>query len=456
MKHIFFLVLSTVLLTLGCGNNKSNQQQRNFSGFGGFNGSRITSVETSPVELGTIAKQVRSYGNVKAQDVVAVTPQTSNRITKIYVDLGDEVEQGQLLAKIYDATFRDQLKQAQAQLEQSKIALEIDSTQLDRQKQLLVKDLISAVEYDNAVASYRTSLAQYESAKASLTQAQENFNNTEVRSPVWGVVIARNLEEGDIASAGQTLFEIANTTGYESRIYLPVQDWQQVKVGQEVNLRVSNETEASTKGVVSRKSPQLDATTGLGEVVITLNEIGPSIYPGVLTENIITISSKNNAVVIPRSTLVEKVQTLIEPESNTIQLQRSYAVFVSKGDSVVERRELELGIEQGDKIEVLRGLRPGEHIVVTGQQGLEDGSSIRVATGENFASPQKSIKESDQPQLSGQPGPPPQGPNRFGNLSEAERTSLREKTKNMSPAERREFMQNYFNKQSADSTSSKR
>jgi RND family efflux transporter MFP subunit len=381
---------------------------------------------------------------VKAQDLVSVSPQVSNRLTDIYVDLGDTVEAGQLMAKIYDKTFRDQLSQAQAQLAQSRIALRRDSAQFERQRQLLEMDLVSDSEYEIALATYRNTMAQLESARASLTQAQENFNFTEVRAPVNGVVVSRSLEEGDLAPSGQTLFELASDSGFETRIFLPVQDWRSVRIGQSVQLRVSNEASVSATGIVSRKSPQLDPTTGLGEVVITLTQVGGSIYSGVLAENLINIQTNDNAVVIPRSALVEVVETVVNPESNTIELERSYSVFVSKGDSVAERRILELGIEQGDRIEVLSGLRPGDNIVITGQQGLEEGGRISVASGalfqtaeqntiqpegtsaENRATEQRSMQRS-----SGANGNP------FANLTEEQREKLR----TMNPEERRAFIQ---------------
>jgi len=434
------IALCATFLIIGCGGSDENAnpaQNARFSGWGGgAAGGRVTSVETETITRQPIADQVRSFGTVKAQDVVAITPQVSNRITKLHVDLGDTVRQGQLLAKIYDATFKDQLQQAKAQLEQSKVAISRDSTQFARQEKLLESNAISQAEFDDAFATYRNSLSQYQTSVASVTQAQENFNNTEVRSPVRGVVVSRTGAEGDIASAGQTLFEVANLVGYESRIYLPVQDWRAIKIGQQVNLRVSNEAESSAKGVVSRKSPQLDATTGLGEVVVTLNQIGSSIYPGVLTENVIDIENKPRAIVVSRGALVEKVETIIEPESNTIQLDRKYSVFVSKGDSVVELRQLELGIEQGDRIEVVSGLRPGESIVVTGQNSLQDGGRIRVASGSSFQSPEG--QSVDNNQRGGGQGRP--GGNAFQNMSEEDRAKMRQRIQNMSQEERRAFM----------------
>ncbi|GAB5410796.1 MAG: hypothetical protein BalsKO_31610 [Balneolaceae bacterium] len=446
VKNLFFSALFISFIFLGCGNSEQNSQPSSGGGgwaSGGFGGNsaRVTSVEVQPVSFSSIADQVRSFGTIKAEDVIAITPQVSNRITRFYVDLGDTVRQGQLLAKIADATFRDQLNQAKAQLEQSKIAMQRDSSQFSRQKQLLDKDLISDSEYDIAFSTYRSSLAQYESAKASLTQAQENFDFTEVRSPVRGVIISRTSEEGDLASNGQALFEVANLVGYETRIYLPVQDWRFVKIGQKVSLRVSNESRATAEGVVARKSPQLDATTGLGEVVITLTNIGESIYPGVLTENVIDIVNKPRAIVISRSALVEKVETVVDPESNTIQLDRTYSVFVAQGDSTAELRRLELGIEQGDKLEVISGLRPGESIIVTGQQSLQDGGRIRVASGANFTSPESQPVAS----ASGRPAGVTQGSGRpgggaFANMSDEDRQKMRARMQSMSQEERAALM----------------
>jgi RND family efflux transporter MFP subunit len=440
VKKIYFTALFISLLFLGCSNSESQETPSRggwaAGGFGASGNRTATSVETQTVTLQPIAEQVRSYGTVKAQDVIAVTPQVSNRITRFYVDLGDTVSQGQLLAKINDATFRDQLNQAEVQLQQSRIALQRDSSQYYRQLSLAERDLVSEADVEIAEATYQNSLAQLQSAMAGLTQARENFSFTEIRSPVRGVIIARTGEEGDIAITGQVLFEVANLVGYETRVFLPVNDWRFVKIGQPVNLRVTNETTASARGIISRKSPQLDATTGLGEVVITLTQTGASIYPGVLTESVIDIENKPRAVVVPRSALVEKVETVVEPESNTIGLERTYSVFISVGDSVAQLRPLQLGIEQGDRIEVLAGLRPGERIIVTGQTSLQDGSKIRVASGADFSSPAGQQSGGEITRSDARPAGDA-GRAAFANMSDDDRQKMRERMATMSQDERR-------------------
>lgn len=440
-KYHLLFISAIVLLTACGGSEDQSSRPGGFGGWdsGGSNG-RVTSVETQTITLQPIAEQVRSFGTIRAQDVVAIIPQVSNRVTDFYVDLGDTVQSGQRLAKIYDITFRDQVNQAEAQVAQSRIAVQRDSAQFERQKQLLQRDLVSDAEYEIAQATYRNSLAQFESAKAQLTQALENLNNTVVRSPVRGVVASRTVAIGDLATTGQPMFEIANLVGYESRIFLPVQDWRLIKNGQTVELRVSNEQTVSAEGVVSRKSPQLDPTTGLGEVVITLTDVGPSIYPGVLTENIIDIENKERAVVLSRSSLVEKVETVIRPESNTIQLERTYSVFVVKGDSVAELRNLVLGIEQGDRIEILSGLRPGEKIVTTGQQGLQDGARIRVTDGSVFASGAENNQTAQNARQGRGGAAGGDFRQAFANMSPEEIAEVRKKMQSMSQDERRTFM----------------
>jgi RND family efflux transporter MFP subunit len=222
-----------------------------------------------------------------------------------------------------------------------------------------------------------------------MTQSREDLKNTSIISPVYGVVLNRNISEGDLATTGQAAYEIANLVGYQARVFLPMEEWRKVEVGQPVDFRVSNQPQVSGKGRVTQISPRLDPSTGLGEVVISLTDRGPSIFQGLLVESIINIETRDNAVVIPRSALVEKVQTLIEPESNTIQLERSYAAFVVRDDSLALRRELTLGIEQGNQIEILEGLQAGEEVIITGQNNLDDSTKVRVAGRQEFEESQQ-------------------------------------------------------------------
>ncbi|MEX0994809.1 MAG: efflux RND transporter periplasmic adaptor subunit [Balneolaceae bacterium] len=366
-----------IVFAIGCSSDEPNNPGQ--GGFGQFRGGgQATSVEVVPVTTSSISEQVRSYGTIRAKDVVNVNPQVSNRVTEIHADLGDTVQAGQVMAKIYDVPFRDALEQARAQLRQSRVTFERDSTQFQRQQSLYESNAISSSEYEDALATYENSRAQFEAARASVTQSRENLENTEIRSPVYGVVLSRAISEGDVATTGTTAFEVANLAGYETRLFLAMQDWEDVRIGMPVELQLSNRDGIAGEGVISRISPQLNPATGLGEIVVTLTDMTSSIRQGVLVESRIILLTKEDVVVVPRSALIERVDTYIEPETNTVELRRSYSVFVAQGDSIALRKELELGIEQGDRIEVLSGLEPGERLIVTGHRNLQDEARIRI------------------------------------------------------------------------------
>ena len=428
LKNSLFTLLSVfmILSFASCGSDE-NEEAGPGGGFGNFRGGQPTSIEATPVQRGEISRQVQAYGTVRPQDVVAITPQVSNRVTNILVDLGDNVSQGQIMAEIYDVPFREAVEQARAQIRQAEASFERDSTQLERQRELFERDLISRAEFDDFRATYLNSKAQYESSKAALSQSVENLGNTKITSPVNGVVLNRNVAEGDVATTGQVIYEVANLVGFETRVFLPLQDWEQIQVGQQVSMSLSSRGSVIAEGVVSRKSAQLDETTGLGEVVVTLTESNGPVYQGALLQSRIILETRENTIVIPRSALVEKVDTYIEPETGTIELERTYSAFVVQGDTAAARRELNLGIEQGDRIEVLSGLNEGDQLIITGQNNLEDGRPVQVAGSRTGG-----LANQNQDGGSDRPG--------MQNLSEEEREKIREDTKDMTAEERREYM----------------
>ena len=395
VRKLFYLIIAAGLIITGCsGNSNSGGPQGSFN-FGG--GQRATTVETTEIERTSISQIVRAFGTVRTQDNVRVSPQLSERITSIHADLGDTVSQGQLLANLRDVNFIDQVNRDRAQVEQARLAVRRDSVELSRAKTLYERNLISNSELQNAQVSYQNSRASLESARAALTQSRESLGFTEVRSPFNGVVTRRNISPGDLASSGTAMFEIANLLGYEMRVFLPLADRRMVRIGQDVSIRLTGERIPTAKGVVSRISPELDPVTGLAEVVISLTELADEMLPGSLAEASVTVRTNPSSIVIPRSAMIENVQTILDPESNTIRLDRSYAAFIAVGDSAASLRELETGLQQGDRIEILSGLDEGEKLIITGQGGLEDGSRIRL-TGRSRpgAAPERQIDVSDR------------------------------------------------------------
>lgn len=357
---------------------------------------RATSVETIDIVPSSISQIIRSYGNIRTQDNVRVSPQISERVVQLYADLGDTVRAGQPLAKLRDTNVRDQVLRDEAQLEQARIALRRDSTEFARAQRLFDRELISESDLDNARVSLLSSQTNVRSARAALTQSRESLQFTTITSPVDGVITRRNISVGDLASTGSVAFEISNLVGYEMRVFVPLADRRLIRNGQASTIRLSGERQPTATGIVSRISPELDPITGLAEVVISLVDIQGDVLPGSLAEAAVTVRTNENSIVIPRSAMVENVQTVLDPESNTIRIDRTFNVFVARGDSIAELRALETGLEQGDRIEVLSGVSRGERIIVTGQGGLENGSRIRVTGRSRGDVPQRVERDRNQ------------------------------------------------------------
>ncbi|MFW6347960.1 MAG: efflux RND transporter periplasmic adaptor subunit, partial [Cyclonatronaceae bacterium] len=212
---------------------------------------------------------------------------------------------------------------------------------------------------------------------------------------VNGVVTSREISEGDVASAGTVAFELSNLLGYEIRLFLPLADRRKIRINQPVSLRLTGDTEPAAQGSVSRISPELDPVTGLAEIVVSLTELERDILPGSLAEAAITVQTRPDALVIPRNALVEEVETILDPETNTIRVERGFSAFIAQGDSIAVRKRLELGLEQGDRLEVLSGLQPGDKLIVTGQGGLEDESRIQIAGQREQRRGEEALEQAD-------------------------------------------------------------
>lgn len=331
------------------------------------------------IQRSSISDVVRAYGNIQSQDQVRISPQISERVSRIHADLGDTVRVGTLLAELRDVNFVDQVRRDESQVQQARSAVVRDSLEFSRAQSLFERNLASSSELENARVGYQTSVSQYESARAALTQSRENLQFTLVRSPVDGVITSRNISPGDLASTGNIMFEISNLMGYEMRLFLPLADRRKVRPNHEVNIRLTGEQHHSARGMVTRISPGVDPVTGLAEVVVSLTDTDSLILPGSLGEASVIVQTNPESIVVPRNALVENVQTVLDPETNTIRINRGYNAFVAQGDSVAVLRELELGLQQGDRIEVLSGLSEGDRLIITGQGGLENNSRINVA-----------------------------------------------------------------------------
>ncbi|HTG01107.1 MAG TPA: efflux RND transporter periplasmic adaptor subunit, partial [Nitrospirota bacterium] len=226
------------------------------------------SFRTELVTVGDIQATVTATGTVNAVTTVQVGTQVSGTIKTLYVDFNSRVKKGQIIAQIDPATFEAQVQQAkanllaaQANLDKSNSALVDAKRTLDRNRELIAKNLIpqsdvdtSETNYESAKAQVSSAKAQIEQAKASLDFAQQNLDYTRIVSPVDGVVISRNVDVGQTVAASfqtPTLFTIAqDLTKMQIDTNVAESDIGSIKLGQEVEFTVDAYPDTTFKGKV--------------------------------------------------------------------------------------------------------------------------------------------------------------------------------------------------------------
>ncbi len=273
-----------------------------------------------------------------------ITPAASGvHIDRILVDVGDRVQQGQLLATLDPTQYNQQLVQLRT--------IENDYNRL-----------LPVFEAGGI------SKQQIDQAKAQLDVQREVVanlkKNIEVRSPIAGVVTARNYESGDLF-AQQPILHVMQIEPLKVFVNISEQYFPYVKVGMPVDVRVDIFPDERFTGTVSLIYPALDPATRTFKVEVRLPNAGGKMRPGMYARTIFDMGEKPG-IMVPDVAVQKQVGTA------------DRYLYVIKGDTVAERRRVEVGRQVGDKVDILSGVAAGEEVAVTALSKLYDGAPTQV------------------------------------------------------------------------------
>ena len=233
-------------------------------------------------------------------------------------------------------------------LNESKLAYE--------RAQSLEKELLISPE------SYEQALSDYEEAQARLDAAEIQLGYTRIKAPFEGLIIARYIHFAEQVEAGTPLFRISDFDPLLCPIQVPERELQQLRRGQSAYLTVEPFPAERFDASVLRISPVVDAATGTIKVTLEVRARG-LLRPGMFGRVYLQTATHADALVIPKAAL--SLESIGE------------TVFVAD-NSAASRREVVLGFTEGDFVEVVSGVTENESVVVVGQDGLSDGTPIRV------------------------------------------------------------------------------
>ncbi len=318
------LACGVCMASVACGSKGGNVEQ--------------TAVEEKPkvtTEVVHVEKvdQISVFtGNVEGYAVNNITPQSSRRISRLLVDVGDHVKEGQVVAEMDESS----LAQAKSQLATDKAAFE-------RADELYKFGGESKATWEAAKNTYELSLSSYENL----------LENTTLCSPIAGVVTARNYDNGDMVGS-EPIFVIQQIRPVKIIVNVSESLYSYVKKGMGVDVTLDALPDRTFEGKVSRITPAV-------EIIVTNSD--EVVKPGMYARVTMNYGSRDN-VVVPDRAVVKQMGS------------GDRYIYVYQQDGTVKFQKVELGRRMSDRYEITAGLADGDEIVVKGQNALNNGVSV--------------------------------------------------------------------------------
>lgn len=414
-KPGYYLLPLIVAFMVSCSGESEDQQagdqQRSMA--------NIPAVEAVQARFGSLPLSERLSGTVIANNQVELFPEISGRISKVLVQNGDNVEEGEPLAHINDTQYREQVQQAdaglsisKAQLKQAQSRLNELEAQYKRTKVLSEKELSSDLEMERLEAQMQSAQADVELAEAQVKQAEstlqerrDQLSKTVIRAPINGTVGQRNAEIGMQVNSSTRLFTIGDLDRLRIEVVLTENMLTNVEVGQTAQIYIGGGSNINNANNVitadlSRISPFLNPVTRSTEAEIDVVNEGTMLRPGMFVAVDILYGESQQATLIPTSALYTNPATgdegvfvattlgseveAIKPDSSEGPPALTQPIDVEfKPIDVIAEGRMELGVS---------GIEPGSWVITVGQNLLSQGRNqarVRTSTWERILSLQQ-------------------------------------------------------------------
>ncbi len=351
-----WLVVGVIAVLAGCGEDERGPSRR-----GGQRRGAAVPVKVEPVNRRDISSSILANTTLEAFQWVDVRSRASGQVVVILKEEGDRVNPGAVLARLDSEEPALQVKRMEVAYQDARRAYE-------RDEKLFKRELLSNERYEN-------SRGQMDRAQTELEQAKLNLSYTSIVSPLAGTVTIRSVEVGNMVTANQAVFSVADFDPLLARIRIPEKNMGKVAIGQGANVSVESDPERLYRGVVKMISPVVDPESGTIKVTIQIPGGGNEVLrPGMFASVHIITEVHRNTLVIPKKALVH------EGEGNQVFV---YEPDGEQGAGRAVRRKVGIGFSDNEYLEILKGLNEGEQVITVGHEGLRPGTAIRLV-GEGF------------------------------------------------------------------------
>lgn len=325
--------------------------------------------ESSKVSKQNISTSITATGTIEPVTEVEVGTQVSGIIDKIYVDYNSVVKKGQLIAELDKTNLLSELSSAKSNMESAKSKMEYQKSNYNRYKELYSKGLVSADDYENAKLSYKQASEEYAIQKESVSKAQTNLGYAIITSPIDGIVLSKEVEEGQTVAAAMetpTLFIIAqDLTDMQVIADVDEADIGGVKEGQRVTFTVDAFPDDLFEGKVTqvRQEATEESNVVTYEVVISAPNDDLKLKPGLTANVTIFTNERDGVLAVPSKALrfAPNENLLAEGESIT-DCEDKDKVWMREGSNF-KAVPVKIGVTNGTYTEIISGLKEGDAVL---------------------------------------------------------------------------------------------
>jgi RND family efflux transporter MFP subunit len=326
-----------------------------------------TPIESKQMTVGVVSARMReltrtaqAQGALFPKEKAVLAAEVPGAVAQVVADLGDQVKPGQVLLRIDPREYQLRLDSAQAQLEQVQARLANAQATYERMRELNREHLVSGQQFDQASSELRVAAADTQAAEKQAGLARKKLSDTYIRAPFAGSVQKRTVSLGEHVGEGMPLYELIATDPIKLRAPIPERFVPMAKVGLKLELTIDPRPDKIFYGTVTRIAPALDEASRTLLVEAEVPNREGILKPGYFAHVTLNLG-RDRALFIPASAVLRYAGVA--------------RVFVFN-DGVAHAREITTGATEGEQIEIISGLKPGEKVVVTDVDRLADGTAV--------------------------------------------------------------------------------
>ena len=303
-------------------------------------------------------------GSLQPHWEATVRAEVPGPVIRTYVERGERVRKGALLARLDDRAIRDVYLSARSAERTAESAASQSRRDLERTESLVSAGALAAQAAEQQRVALQSAESALADARARLANAEKQLRATEVRAPDAGIVSDRAVQAGDVVQPGTALFTVVDPSRMKLEAAVPAQQLSEVRIGAPVEFTVTGYTDRVFTGRVDRVSPVADPTTGQVEITVALPNTAGELVGGLFAEGRVA-SRTHTGIVVPESAV-------------DVRGLRPAVRVLRQGE--VERVEVELGLRDDatDRVEVTSGLTVGDTLLLGAAQGIAPGTAVRV------------------------------------------------------------------------------